>query len=143
MSFIKSYLIGSLFGILSEIIVSKGNHHCIKSFSNHKITYHSNIKCLLSMTIFNLYGWGAVLLTSLLKLYPNHNTIYFFLFAAVLISLMECIGGKISYIINKKHTWNYPSYYLPTCSGYVSLISTLYFTVMLMFFTYIIYPLIS
>ena len=59
--YLKAYLTGSVLGILSEFLISRGKHHCIVTPSP---------KCLLSGTILNLYGWGALILT-ILQILPT------------------------------------------------------------------------
>lgn len=127
-NYLQAYIVGGLLGIVSEIIISRGNHHCINNFTG---------KCLLSMSIFNLYGWGAVIVTYILKQY-NMPVWWLILSSTILISMMECVGGKLSnYVNNGKKTWNYPDSYIPVCNGYVSLLSSAYFAVMICVFIYI------
>ena len=50
------------------------------------------------------------------------------LLTALIISVFECISGKVSKIYHDgKKTWNYDDNFIPLCDGYVSVVSTLYF----------------
>lgn len=134
MGYLKAYAAGATLGILSEIIVSKGQHHCLKNFTG---------KCALSATFLNLYGWAAVLLTYLMNKFNcvGWNIIPFTIIAIILVTIMECIGGKLSYFINNgKKTWNYPQSYMCACDGYVSVLSSAYFGVLVLIFAYFVYP---
>ena len=108
-------------------------HHCVTNFQ---------YKCLLSATIFNLYGWMA-LITSLILIYMNNiNKIIPIILIILLIPIVECIGGQFSHIVNGKKTWSYDHTYLPFCDGYVSLITTIYFSIFIILYSIFIHPLL-
>jgi len=130
MDLVESFIFGSAFGIINEIIISKFGHRCIKNFDN---------KCLLSMTLFNIYGFTFLIIALLLKYTTIQKNILIFVIVLLLILFfVECIGGKISLIWNGKQTWKYSETYIPMCDGYFSVVSSLYFIGIFLFYFYII-----
>ena len=80
----------------------------------------------LCMPILIIYGFGGMLLLFIKRNIVNKNIIKkniitYSLISGLLLTLFECIGGQISFYINKYKTWNYDHHPLKTCSGYVSL----------------------
>jgi hypothetical protein len=126
-----AYLLGSIFGVINEIIISRGQNHCIKN---------PQIGCLLSLTLFNIYGWATLLITIFLQLTGKVNWIIAMSFSVLIIILIECSGGYLSLKFNHYKTWNYPHNFQPFCQGYGSFISTLYFTILMMIYVLYIYP---
>ena len=118
------YIVASLLGILFELTISGGKHHCLSG--------NPKSNCFLSATVFNVYGWGAVLLYSLIEYInpetPSDNLLVLVL-CIIAISLFECIAGQISLAFYKEKTWNYDNAAYTFCSGYVSLKSIFTFTV--------------
>ncbi len=123
----KAFLIGSVTGIISELVIGGKNHHCVKDF---------NYKCLLSATIFNIYGW-AVVIATLIFFYGNLFRINLFLQLLILlfvIIIFECASGKVSEFINHKKNWHYGRDLIPICDGFVSAVSTFYFLVLIILY---------
>lgn len=121
LSNISTFIFGSIIGIISELIVRGKDHHCYKDF---------NINCLLSATIFNLYGYGLLLSKLYFDNFGNKMNIIMSLFIlSILMMGLECIGGKLSYWVNGRKNWNYDT--MSLCDGYVSIPTTLYFMVLI------------
>lgn len=130
MRYVNAYIIGSILGIISEIIVTKGNHHCVKKLTT---------QCIRNGIFLNLYGWSAIVITLLLDIF--NNIPFILVLSIILINLIECIGGKLSFIMhNKIKTWNYSDDMLPACDGYISVVSSAYFTLLLCMYIIFIYP---
>jgi hypothetical protein len=127
--FLSTFVGAAAFGVLFEIVVACGKHHWLSNFG---------WKSVLSMTIFNIYGWGFIILAFALTLYPSlcltsKSTALqwatFIIFAFVTTALFECAGGQMSRLWNGgKQTWKYDKNWIPCCSGYVSVVSTFIFT---------------
>jgi uncharacterized membrane protein len=138
MGYVASFAAGATLGVVSELLISKfvtkKTHHCVENFTP---------KCALSVTVLNLYGWAAVLLTYLLNKYKM-AILPFTIIAVILITILECIGGKLSSIINNgKKTWDYSGYMGCACDGYVSLPSSAFFAILVVVYAYFIYPYVN
>lgn len=132
MRYIKAYIIASILGIISEFLVTRGQHHCIQNLT---------MKCIRNGIFLNLYGWSAVIITMLLDFFRNKSIVLLIGMSIILINCLECIGGQLSsYMHNGKQTWKYDSTMIPTCNGYISIISSAYFTILLGIFILLIYP---
>ena len=130
---IIAYIIGSIFGIINELIISKCHHHCLKKY---------DMGCLLSTTILNLYGWVTVFITLFLDkmIKYNFSKLSIIILLIITVVVFECAGGKLSKKINGYQTWKYKEIFIPFCDGYCSIVSTIYFTVLLIIFINYIYP---
>lgn len=134
--YLKVFLIGSLFGIVSELVYRGSQHRCVKNFRS---------SCLMSATVGNLYGYGAVVATLCLDQWsrwgrPSWSWPLLLLGVVAAISGLECAGGLVSYQVHGYRTWNYEDHMMPVCYGYVSGLSTLYFVVMLVAYAALLYP---
>lgn len=137
----KSYLFGAVIGILLEFIMSGSKHHWISNFG---------LKPVLSMTIFNIYGWGVLFFTAIISYYPNlisfafQSLLTLFLAFVTLftsISIFECVSGRLSkMILYGRQTWHHPKKWITCCDGYVSVISSLFFTCALFAFATFVFP---
>jgi len=130
----SAYLIGSLAGILNEMLVSKS--------ARQKHLVNPNMNDFLTASVFNIYGWSTVALTGFLDIAVkkyNINPVLVVGSGGLLITLIECIGGQISLKYHKKRMWCYnKKYYIPFARGYCSVVSSAYFT-FLVFLYYLFY----
>lgn len=132
--YLISYGIGALSGVVIESCYSHMNHRCIKNF---------DLKCISSMTIFNIYGY-VTLFTTILLDNCKFNPYLFLPILAIVIASIECIGGQMSNVYhNGVKTWNYDDEFYPACNGYISLSTTLYYTLALSVYAFLIYPYIK
>lgn len=128
---IKSFIFGAVFGIISELVISRGHHYCLKNWKS----------CILTATIFNIYGWALLFVTIFLNLFRKLNPIILFILLFVLLIIIECLAGKISYWYhNKKRAWNYSKIMGNFCDGYVSLATTFYFWIFIILYYYFVFP---
>ncbi len=118
--YIIYFFIFSFIGWIFENIIIKYNHFC-----GDNIVKQFNI-CLPLLTI---YGFGGIALLFIKKNIIKNNIILFSIISGIILSILECIGGKLSFYINKYKTWNYDEYPLPLCDGYVALPIFLLWTV--------------
>ena len=95
---LKTYTIASIFGIINEIMVSGGTNHCIEKF---------DWKCLLSMTVFNIYGWILMIIMLILSRFDKMSDIWKIILIFFGVLILECVFGKMSYLWHNKQTWNY------------------------------------
>lgn len=78
----------------------------------------------LKLPLLTIYGIGGVIITYLVKFIPQNKPIEiikYIILVTVIINLMECVVGQLSYEFNKYQTWNYHDMTLPMCNGYISL----------------------
>lgn len=140
---LKAYIFGAIFGIVWEYIVATVGHHLFKT-NNHRCVTKFNVNCLLTMTIFNIYGWAALIMTFLLDRTEKFDLSL--LMKAILLTLVvvliECVGGGISNMIYGYHRWEYGASFVPFCDGYCSIVSTIAFFVIIMLFVIYVYPLL-
>jgi uncharacterized membrane protein len=71
----------------------------------------------ICMPFLHIYSIGAVLLAYLANKLHKLNFIYFSIISGILITIMECIIGNISFVINKEKQWDYHS---NICNGFIS-----------------------
>jgi len=145
MNDVKGYIsvigIGILFSIINEIILSHN-----KNFLN-RTTLFGNI---IRLVFLNIYVYILLLITLFLQwlgkkrvkelLSSKEGNLLIFIFLFLFISIFECIVGNISLIYYSTQTWKYKPNYLTLCKGYVSVVSSLYFTAVLYVFIKFIYP---
>ena len=128
---LKSYVIGSIGGIINELTISEidgKKHHC----------FHDS--CWINMLIFNVYGWGLMMVTLMWMSLSNKISLYVFVIISIIfLMIFECIAGQISYQYWGKQTWNYQS---DMCNGYISWLTTFYFTAVSILFVTYVYPLL-
>ena len=143
---LKSYLVviilAIVFCLFSELIISQ------KKFGlfNGGTTSDKIFRLLF----LNIYIYSLLLITIIFQIIGNKNleqltstlfgNILLFLFLFVLISIIECIGGNISYLYYGRQTWKYEQDMIPFCYGYVSIGTSLYFTFFLFIYIRFIYP---
>ena len=73
-------------------------------------------------TIGGVYGWGAMIIYFVHKMnWPLGISLLLIVLAIV---ILECLAGKISFLVKKEKMWNYGECF---CDGYVHPLSTMYF----------------
>jgi uncharacterized membrane protein len=78
----------------------------------------------LKLPLLTTYGVGGVLimyLSNFISTDRPFELIIGILIITIIINVLECIVGQLSYQYNKYHTWSYRTLTLPTCNDYVSL----------------------
>lgn len=68
----------------------------------------------------NVYSVGVIILLLLRKIYNKKQIVELSLISAVILTLFECISGKISLHINKRHTWSYKNRFFPLCDNFIA-----------------------
>lgn len=75
-----------------------------------------------TVPLLPIYGFGGIILLYIASF--NVSIFYKTILATILLTIMECIGGLISYQINKEQTWRYTEGY-PFCFGYNSIFTSI------------------
>jgi hypothetical protein len=129
--------VGSFVGIANELLVNP-DHWCLTN---------PNIKAITTFSVFNIYGWSAVICTAIFDLYSKRKVdgMVLIILATLAVAAFEGIAGQISKRYhNGVQTWKYPDCWIPFYDGYVSVVSTLYFGVGITLFYYLFYkPLLA
>lgn len=110
------FILSSFVGYLWELILTNGKAICGDMIVN---------SLGLCMPFLFIYGFAAMILVSLRKIL-NLSRVHLALLATLIITIYECIVGYLSYITFGKQTWKYPKIYMTFCSGYISIITSIY-----------------
>ncbi len=110
--YIRYFLVFSFIGWIFENLIGKTNHFCGDTLMN---SLH------LCLPVLTIYGFGSIVLLFIKKNIIKNNIIFFSIMSGIVLSILECIGGKLSFIINKSKRWDYNYLPLPLCDGYVAL----------------------
>ena len=96
------FIVFSVLGWLFEYIVFNKNHDAIP--------------------FLPIYGFGAVIIYLISKIFHDYSIWVKTFVAFILINSMECIGGCLSYQLYGYKTWNYDNTNdIVFCNGYISL----------------------
>ena len=136
--YLAAYSTGAAVGVFNEL-VQKPNQPCFSG--------NPDYSCTLTLGGANVYGWSVLAMTvyfdaaKVLKI-PTPVTL---LLIGPMLAVLECAMGKISKAYFKgPQRWKYPDSYCPACDGYISLMSSLYFSVMGLAYWFVVYrPFIS
>ena len=135
---LSAYAVGMVVGGINEFI-QKPKQVCFMK--------NPPYNCALSYGGSSVYGWSLVALTAVLDL--NRTSLHLpgwvvALSMGPILAALECAMGQVSWAYFKERKWEYPKHYLPTCNGYISLLSTAYFAVGGILYWKLIYqPMIS
>ncbi len=110
--YIRYFLVFSFIGWIFENLIGKTNHFCGDTLMN---------SLNLCLPVLTIYGFGSIVLLFIKKNIIKNNIIFFSIMSGIVLSILECIGGKLSFIINKSKRWDYNYLPLPLCDGYVAL----------------------
>ncbi len=110
--YIIYFIVFSIIGWTWENLIGKPQTICGDTMM-HKIK--------LCLPFLVIYGIGGNILLFIKKNIVKNNIIKFSIFSGILLTIMECIIGQISFKINKYKTWNYDKDPFHFCDGYVSL----------------------
>ncbi|MBE6149859.1 MAG: hypothetical protein E7170_03980 [Firmicutes bacterium] len=88
-----------------------------------------------------IYGWGGIVI-HLISKKTKSNPLLTFIIIALFAAIFEYLSGYIIFKIWGKMYWNYSNYYL-NLNGYICLFSVLAFTLLGIFYVYIIEPIIK
>ena len=116
-----SYGVGACAGIINELVQNP----------NHWAVVNPSWKVPVIATVGNLYGFSTIAATVLFD-YASKRNVNPWLqicMATIVAVVIEGIAGQISKKFHKgEKKWQYPKSWLPVCDGFVSLVSTAYFT---------------
>lgn len=107
---ISLYIIFSLIGWIFEYIAFN------KSGPDRLIRKYTEV----NLPLLQIYGLGAVILYLIHKKMSSSPLWQKLTVAYILINLMECVMGQLSYQSYGVQTWKYDDNLLPSCDGYVS-----------------------
>ena len=91
----------------------------------------------VDMAILPIYGIGGILLYYIVTNYKNLSILHRTIIATLIISIFECMAGQLSYWFNGKQTWKYDDHMMPTCSGYISVGTSLWWMILIYIMFYI------
>ena len=80
----------------------------------------------ISIPILPIYGIGGVMLLFIYDYLKNYTLFTKIIVAAISINIMECLSGLMSYEFYGYQTWKYNDNMIPTCYGYISLITMIW-----------------
>jgi uncharacterized membrane protein len=117
--YIICFFICALFGWIYEKIILKRN---IKKVLDLNFCDDIILKKLhLCLPLINIYGLGGVLLLFVKKNIILNNIFVFSLISGILLTILECIGGKICLMIHNDKLWDYSRDYMNFCDSFCSL----------------------
>lgn len=117
------FVFGSLAGIVNEFIHKKGS----------EITNLNDPKTLVSATVANLYGWTALACVYFFDSVPGLGMPLSVLVGTLIAVSIEAVGGVLSEKFHGgKRSWTYPQSWIPFFGGSVSVISSLYFSFLIL-----------
>jgi uncharacterized membrane protein len=131
--YIIAYICGGVIGWLIEYFISKKDNTytqqiCADTF-NRKYLH-------MCIPFLNIWAIGSVILLLINNNFQNYDKLVLAFISGLLLTIMECVGGHISYYINKYQTWNYKDHAVPICHGYCSLnVGLCWSAISLIFFT--------
>jgi hypothetical protein len=135
--YLTAFAIGTVVGVLNEL-VQKPEQPCYSA--------HPSYSCALTCGAANVYGWSLLALTAYFDAMGAMHapTALTLLLIGPVLTLCEAACGYVSLAYFGEQRWKYPESYLPGCSGYVSVVSSLYFAAAGIAYYYGLYrPLLS
>jgi len=123
MDYLFTFISTSIVGWILEYFITS-QYKCdtlLKSLTN---------ACLPLLTV---YGLGGMTLLFITKNYHG-SFISKVIISTIVLSLLECFIGKLSFKFNGYHTWEYDNKWLPICDGYVSIVSSIWWMVLVSIF---------
>lgn len=99
----------------------------VKEPSYDNFSKHLGIQC---MPMLWIYGLGAVLILALYVYIPG-PLIVKILLATIIVNIMECLCGQLSKIVYGRQTWSYASWRIPMCGGYISIITAIFWSILI------------
>lgn len=113
MDYLQIFIAGSAFGSANEYRLFEKKPESIRGI------------------VANVYGFGAMIVYFVHKM--NWSIGISLLLIVIALLILECVSGKIAYLINGKKMWDYTSSTC-ICEGYIHPLATLYFTGMSLVF---------
>ncbi|ARF10002.1 hypothetical protein Indivirus_7_18 [Indivirus ILV1] len=115
---IKYIIIFFIFSILGWIY---------EYISFNRIEYDKLSKKLFNveLPILPIYGVGGIILFFIYDKFHHYALLKKIIIAIILINVMECLLGQLSYKFYGYQTWKYSDDMKPSCHGYISLYSSL------------------
>jgi|LakMenE01Jun11ns_1017448.scaffolds.fasta_scaffold9164560_1 uncharacterized membrane protein len=75
----------------------------------------------INLPILPIYGFGGIILLLIHDYFEGYPIFIKIIFATIILNIMECIAGLLSYKFYGYQTWNYNNKLIPICNGYISL----------------------
>ena len=117
--YIICYFICALLGWIYEKIILEGSIQKVLDFN-----FCDDIilrKLYLCLPLINIYGLGGIILLFIKKNIILDNIFTFSLISGILLTIIECIGGKLCLMIHKDKLWDYSDHYMNFCDSFCSL----------------------
>lgn len=128
---VGAYISGVAICVVSEFFLSNGNV-CL--------CLDAKLKCFIVTAFMNVYGLAAILISSLSRQIKRLSWYNQFSFIFILVSLLEYLMFNVYMKVWKDVVWNYPPQFLPLFNGRISVVTSFYFTMLMLFFLYFIDP---
>ena len=122
LKYIIIFLLFSNLGWIYEQILLKsdGSDTLIKKISN------------INIPLFSIYGLAGIIIYFINDNFKNWSLIEKVLVATIILNVLECLSGKLSYWVNGYKTWDYTKLFSFTiCDGYVSLETAIFWTLLI------------
>lgn len=119
LKYIVIYIISGIFGWLIEYIYSQRTLSTCADTLNRKYLH-------ICLPFLHLWAVGGTFLLFMRNCCLSKNKIILAIIAGLLMTIIECVAGKISHKVNGKKTWNYENNVMPMCDCYVALDITIY-----------------
>ena len=119
MNYIRLFILASFIGWVYEYLLTKERPH---STDLESILQYKNVPLL------TIYG-TCTLMVMIIYDYLECNVCFKILISAMMVTVAECIIGKISYKINRRKMWCYPNSYIACCDGFISVKATFIWTI--------------
>ncbi|AYV76991.1 MAG: hypothetical protein Barrevirus6_29 [Barrevirus sp.] len=78
----------------------------------------------MRLPILPIYGFGGVILLFIYDTFTDYSLLTKVIVAAISLTIMELIGGYLSYNIHGYQTWKYTDSMIPAFDGYISVYAT-------------------
>lgn len=108
--YIFIYLLSGFIGWIVDNVYFKKNMLCGDTI---------NKELGICIPIFHQWAFGGITLLFLLNNF-DINIVLLSIIAGIIITIFECVIGKISSCYNGRRMWDYRSYVNPMCGGYIS-----------------------
>ncbi len=79
----------------------------------------------MKFPILPIYGLGGIILLFIYDTFNEYTLLQKVLISVLLINIMECLVGCLSYRFYGYQTWKYSDDMIPVCYGYISVYSGL------------------
>ncbi len=132
MNYILYYLIFGFLGTIIEFLYSILKCHIKFPICGDTLNKYFN----LCIPFLNIYGLGALIMAFIANRYKDLDYVQYSIILGIILTIMECVIGNISFLFNHYKTWNYDS---NICNGFISFEIFIYWTILAYIFRWFYY----